>query len=517
MVQSNGAITSTILKARYADDVRKSSLHHANDLTLIDLVLNVQRIFALPSDANFLLKYKDQDGDLVSLTSDHDLLLALNTVGATLDVTVVVDSRAHDLVQDVQRQVEQIKLDVGKLLGALSSLDNLASLVDNSSSSTAHISSIAAPPQPTHHDNIVLQKSYEAAPPSPVPSEKPELPATIQPSVQEHFNHRPAHVEEEIPLENSFHAAPASTGAPASLESLNSSFCQPPVESFGAIPPSNATIPSFPTSNAALPPIQHEQQFTQAPPQPFQAPPPQSHSSISSTPVQQGPPQGGPQYGAPPTPQNFGGPPPSGPPSEYGGYAQPPQQQNPPQQFGGPGGPPQGQFGAPPQGPPQFGAPHPQGPPQFGAPSPQGPQFGAPSPQGPPQFGGPNGPSPPQGQFVSPPQQGFAPPPPVSQAPGNFAPPPPSGTPGAFAPPPSGFGGPQGPPQGGPVGYGPPGGPGAFAPPPSSFGGPGGPPQGPPQGGPPTGFPPAGAGAPGGNPFARGPGGPGYRQSPYHQ
>ncbi|CAP36192.2 Protein CBR-TFG-1 [Caenorhabditis briggsae] len=513
MVHSNGAITSTtILKARLADDVRKSSLHHANDLTLIDLVLNVQRIFALPSDANFLLKYKDQDGDLISLTSDSDLLLALNTVGATLDVSVVVDTKAREVVQDVQRQVEQIKLDVGKLLGALSSLDNLASLADNSCSQATTIAQQHVPSIPptsvsaTHHhqhDNLDLQKSYEA-PPSPVPSEKPELPATIQPSVQEQFNHRPSiPAEEEIPLESSFHAPPP-------VDSLNSSFSQPPpIEQFGAMPPPNATIPSFPTSNAAMPPIQQEpvqQQFGAPPPAPFQ-PPQHSHSSVSSTPQ---------NFGAPPQgpPGQFGGPPPSGPPSEYGGYA--------------PQGPPQGQFGAPPQGPPQgqFGAPSPapQGPPQgqFGAP-PQGPpqgQFGAssPAPQAPGQFG------PPQGQFGAPqgpPQGHFAPPPPpvTSQAPGNFAPPPP-GAPGAtpFAPPPSGFGGmppSQGPPQGPPGQFGGPGGPpppGAFAPPPSQFGGP---PQGPPQGA----FPPVGApgGAPGGNPFARGPAGPGYRQSPYHQ
>uniref|UniRef100_A0A1I7T6Y3 PB1 domain-containing protein n=1 Tax=Caenorhabditis tropicalis TaxID=1561998 RepID=A0A1I7T6Y3_9PELO len=484
MVQSNGAITSTtILKARLADDIRKSSLHHANDLTLIDLVLNVQRIFSLPSDANFLLKYKDQDNDLVSLTSDSDLLLALNTVGSTLDVTVVIDSRAHELVQNTQQLVEQIKLDVGKLLGSLSSLDNLASLAEHSSLSTAHLSSVA----PTHHENIVLQKSYEA-PPSPVPSEKPELPATIQPSVQEQFNHRPAHIEEEIPLEANY----PPTSAP--LDSHNSSFSQPPpVDNFGAIPPPNATIPSFPTSNAALPPIQQEHQFSPPAPQPFQ-PPVQSHSSISSTPVQQGPPQqfSAPppqQFGVQPAPQQFGAPP-SGPPSDYGGFASPQQQQ---------------QFGAPPtpQGPPQGG------PGGFGPP--QGMTQG---PHGPPQ-GGPGGYGHPQGFGTAPsPQQGFAPPPPVSQAPGNFAPPPPAGGPGAFAPPPSGFGGPGGPPQGPPQG-----GPGSYGPPPPSFGGPGGPPQfgAPPQGPPPTGFPPGAPGAPGGNPFARGPGGPGYRQSPYHQ
>lgn len=60
MVNANGSITSTILKARYGDDVRKSSLHHNNDLTFIDLLLNVQRIFGIQHDQTIVLKYKDQ-------------------------------------------------------------------------------------------------------------------------------------------------------------------------------------------------------------------------------------------------------------------------------------------------------------------------------------------------------------------------------------------------------------------------------------------------------------------------
>ncbi|CAI2294605.1 unnamed protein product [Caenorhabditis sp. 36 PRJEB53466] len=477
MVQANGAITGTILKARFGNDIRKSSLHHNNDLTFIDLLLNVQRIFGLHGDSNVVLKYKDLEGDLVTLASDSDLLLALHTAEGALDVTVTVDSEAHEQVLDVQRQVDQLKAATQKLLSQLSTLDNLSSLLARTS--------ISAPA----HDHVVLQKTYEA-PPSPVPSEKPELPATIQPSLQEqvdNFNLRPAHVEEDIPLEASYPPQNAPF-QPLQADSLNSSFSQPPpIENLGAIPPPNATIPSFPTSNAALPPVQPEfNQYAPPPPtQQFQAPPPPvsaSYSSVSSTPVPQGgPPQ--PNYGVPPAPGPFNAPsPPTGPPSEYGGYAPPPPNAGSgPQGFAPPPPPHQPQFGGPQQLPQSFQPP----PPQFG---------------GAPPAGGPQG-------FAPPPQQqGFAPPPPPSQgAPGGFAPPPPPGGPSGFSapPPPQGFAAPQGPgAPGAPGGYG---GPqqGGFAPPNASFGPP------------PTGFPAGGAPPQGGNPFARGPSA-GYRQSPYH-
>ncbi|CAC14424.4 PB1 domain-containing protein [Caenorhabditis elegans] len=132
IMNSNEATTSTVLKARHVDFVHKTSIHHTNDLTLIDLVLNVQWRLALPSDANFVLKYKNKQGDLVTLVVDSDLLMVLHTSGATFDVTVVVDSRNREI-------------DVGKIIDA-------------------------------------LRKSFEAAPQSTVPSEK--TPPSHTPSPQ---------------------------------------------------------------------------------------------------------------------------------------------------------------------------------------------------------------------------------------------------------------------------------------------------------------------------------------------
>ncbi|VDN85271.1 unnamed protein product [Brugia pahangi] len=76
---SNGKVVTTTLKARYGSDVRKMTIHHSDDMSYNDLVLMMQRIFKLQSSTNISLKYKDEDGDYITLADDTDLLLALQT------------------------------------------------------------------------------------------------------------------------------------------------------------------------------------------------------------------------------------------------------------------------------------------------------------------------------------------------------------------------------------------------------------------------------------------------------
>lgn len=52
-------IESTILKAKYGSDIRKSQLRHSQDLNYNDLVLMMHRIFQLHTSMNLQLKYRD--------------------------------------------------------------------------------------------------------------------------------------------------------------------------------------------------------------------------------------------------------------------------------------------------------------------------------------------------------------------------------------------------------------------------------------------------------------------------
>lgn len=56
---SNNSLDSVILKAKYEYDIRKSELHHIQDLNFNDLILMMQRIFQIKSSINILLKYRD--------------------------------------------------------------------------------------------------------------------------------------------------------------------------------------------------------------------------------------------------------------------------------------------------------------------------------------------------------------------------------------------------------------------------------------------------------------------------
>lgn len=58
MVATNG-VNYVVLKAKYGTDIRKSELHHVEDINFNDLVLMMQRFFQIKSSTNVLLKYRD--------------------------------------------------------------------------------------------------------------------------------------------------------------------------------------------------------------------------------------------------------------------------------------------------------------------------------------------------------------------------------------------------------------------------------------------------------------------------
>ena len=67
-----------IIKAAYGEDIRRIPIHN-DDLTYDELVLMMQRVYrgVIPADQELVLKYKDEDGDLVSLADSNDLSYAI--------------------------------------------------------------------------------------------------------------------------------------------------------------------------------------------------------------------------------------------------------------------------------------------------------------------------------------------------------------------------------------------------------------------------------------------------------
>uniref|UniRef100_A0A0R3S549 PB1 domain-containing protein n=1 Tax=Elaeophora elaphi TaxID=1147741 RepID=A0A0R3S549_9BILA len=105
---SNGKVVTTTLKARYGSDMRKMTIHHSDDMSYNDLVLMMQRVFKLQGSANISLKYKDEDGDYITLADDTDLLLALQTE-TKLSIIVLSDETDSTQVMKLENQLEVIR------------------------------------------------------------------------------------------------------------------------------------------------------------------------------------------------------------------------------------------------------------------------------------------------------------------------------------------------------------------------------------------------------------------------
>ena len=120
-ISSAAAVGQLIIKASVGDDIRRIPIHN-DDLTYDELILMMQRVFkgVLKTDEDLVLKYKDEDGDLVSLTDTNDLsyaiqysrvlrLTILQSEGQKCEVTNTFD-------KEVVKELRQIRDRVNTLL-----------------------------------------------------------------------------------------------------------------------------------------------------------------------------------------------------------------------------------------------------------------------------------------------------------------------------------------------------------------------------------------------------------------
>ncbi|TGZ56424.1 hypothetical protein CRM22_010150 [Opisthorchis felineus] len=69
-----------IIKAQLGDDLRRIPIHN-EDITYDELVLMMQRVFKqrLSTDDDLLIKYKDEDGDFITIADESDLSFAIQS------------------------------------------------------------------------------------------------------------------------------------------------------------------------------------------------------------------------------------------------------------------------------------------------------------------------------------------------------------------------------------------------------------------------------------------------------
>ncbi|KAI6225552.1 PB1 domain-containing protein [Aphelenchoides besseyi] len=292
---------STILKAKYVvngeERVRKRQLHHHNDLTYNDLVLKVQSLFDIKPTANILLKYKDEDNDLVTLADDDDLLLAI-TDQKNLYVLVSVDEPQTDtaVTTDVERSADVKTESVSSFIEpprnpSPAKTEEIATIVP---SHHEQVNAPYAPKAPSYPEQLNQQASYLPKPPLPQDQHNPSFAPKLPPSTP--LNGPPSFAQ---PPSNNY----------AQWNQLNGQ----PISQPNALPPSAPQPPHFMSNDSSS-------MQPKAPESNFQQPPTGQYKLDNASPNNVNAPRpffGG--YAAPPQVSSYA------PPPQVSSYAPPPQ------------------------------------------------------------------------------------------------------------------------------------------------------------------------------------------------
>ncbi|CAH0390012.1 unnamed protein product [Bemisia tabaci] len=115
-----------IIKVRLGDDVRRIPIHN-DDITYDELVLMMQRVFRgkLSSNDDITIKYKDEDGDMITIFDSSDLSYAVQ-YSRILKLQIFLDSsKDQNICQSqqldtIQRELRFIRDRVNQLLDTLS-------------------------------------------------------------------------------------------------------------------------------------------------------------------------------------------------------------------------------------------------------------------------------------------------------------------------------------------------------------------------------------------------------------
>uniref|UniRef100_F1KZJ4 Protein TFG n=1 Tax=Ascaris suum TaxID=6253 RepID=F1KZJ4_ASCSU len=352
MVHNGGEVEATMVKARYGNDIRKMTVHHNDDLSYNDLVLMMQRIFKIKSANNISLKYKDQEGDLITMADDHDLLLALQNE-TSLSLVVITEGGETCSLRKLQGELELIRdtasalLDMLKTMGSAigehhPTLSNITERPDTPSLLNESVATI----QPSVHEQVnngMLAMSHPPAPCAHLDTPPMDMSASIRgafesdhgegtgtvppaPKCDEVHTHSEPTTEVDISSSDQ-HISGAFT--PVSHHMGGSDRSEP------STPMTNASAPSVPQQMGAQvpPPTQPSAPAAPAPVYAFGQPPQATVPPTSAA----SPPMPGvraPIPAAPPATVPAAPTAPFGAPTQFG------QQQHPP--------PPQQQFGVPP-------------------------------------------------------------------------------------------------------------------------------------------------------------------------
>ncbi|XP_053563549.1 protein TFG isoform X2 [Bombina bombina] len=112
-----------IIKAQIGEDIRRIPIHN-EDITYDELVLMMQRVFRgkLLTNDEVTIKYKDEDGDLITIFDSSDLSFAIQC-SRILKLTLFVNGQPRPLessqVKYLRRELIELRNKVNRLLDCL--------------------------------------------------------------------------------------------------------------------------------------------------------------------------------------------------------------------------------------------------------------------------------------------------------------------------------------------------------------------------------------------------------------
>ncbi|XP_071955586.1 uncharacterized protein [Antedon mediterranea] len=114
-----------IIKVQIGDDIRRIPIHN-EDITYDELILMMQRVFRgkLNSTDEVVVKYKDEDGDLITIFDSSDLSFAIQCSNRILKLTLFVNGQPKPIESDQVKHIRQELADIrNKVLQLMDSLE----------------------------------------------------------------------------------------------------------------------------------------------------------------------------------------------------------------------------------------------------------------------------------------------------------------------------------------------------------------------------------------------------------
>ncbi|XP_076067481.1 uncharacterized protein LOC143040372 isoform X2 [Oratosquilla oratoria] len=116
-----------IIKAQLGDDIRRTPIHN-EDMTYDELILMMQRVFrgSLTTEDDLTIKYKDEDGDLITIFDTSDLAFAIQC-NRNLKLTIFVNGQkpmsGRDQILNASLVKKELRLIRDKATALLDALD----------------------------------------------------------------------------------------------------------------------------------------------------------------------------------------------------------------------------------------------------------------------------------------------------------------------------------------------------------------------------------------------------------